>query len=115
MGSIGRKNLVLISKCLSNNSQFWHTDNFTASKIVESGSSKSEAVKKKLFMSAYEKYKPQISLKISTALAGEQCRNLQSAMTTSKNSPFKPIIEKWNTMAADYFVYYKISKSSRFN
>ena len=47
MASTGRKNLVLISKCLSNNSQFWHTDNFTASKIVESGSSKSEAVKKK--------------------------------------------------------------------
>ena len=57
--------LVLISKCLSNNSLFWHTDKFTASKIVQSGRSKPKlqikAVKKKkkLFMSVYEKYKPQ--------------------------------------------------------
>ena len=43
--------LVLISKCLSNNSLFWHTDKFTASKIVQSGRSKPKlqikAVKKK--------------------------------------------------------------------
>ena len=32
--------LVLMSKCLSINSLFWHTDKFTASKIVESGRSK---------------------------------------------------------------------------
>ena len=42
---------VLMSKCLSNNSLFWHTDKFTASKIVESGRSKPKqqikAVKKK--------------------------------------------------------------------
>ena len=55
--------LVLISKCLANNSLFWHTENFTASKTKESGSRKPKkqikAVKKKLFMSVYEKYKPQ--------------------------------------------------------
>ena len=57
--------LVLISKCLSNNSLFWHTDNFTASKIIESGSNKPKLqikgakLKKTLFMSLYEKYKPQ--------------------------------------------------------
>ena len=59
---------VLMSKCLNNNSLFWHTDKFTASKIVESGRSKPKlqikAVKKKeqeekLFMSVYEKHKPQ--------------------------------------------------------
>ena len=42
--------LVVISRCLSNNSLFWPTDNFTARKILESGSSKPElqmkAVKK---------------------------------------------------------------------
>ena len=32
--------LLLISKCLSNNSPFWHSDKFTASKIVESSRSK---------------------------------------------------------------------------
>ena len=62
--------LVLISKCLSNNLLFCHTDKVIASKIVESGRSKPKlqikAVKKKkkkerkkLFMSVYEKYKPQ--------------------------------------------------------
>ena len=40
---------------------------------------------------------------------------LQSLMTTFENSTFKPIIEKWNTMNVDYFVYYKSSKCSRFN
>ena len=58
-----------MSEYLSNNSLFWQTvhilANFTASKIVESGSSKPEmhtkVLKKreKLFMSAYEKCKPQ--------------------------------------------------------
>ena len=60
--------LMLMSKCLNNNLLFWHTDKFTESKIVESGRSKLkqqiETVKKKkrkekLFMSVYEKYKPQ--------------------------------------------------------
>ena len=42
MGSVGNKYITLCSppECLSNNSLFWHTDNFAASKIVESGSSK---------------------------------------------------------------------------
>ena len=56
--------LVLMSKCLSNISLFWHADKFTASKIVQSGRSKPKlqikaVKKKKLFMSVYEKYKPQ--------------------------------------------------------
>ena len=55
MGSTGRKNLALISKCLSNNSLFWHADNFTANKIVESCGSKSEAVKKNSFLCLHMK------------------------------------------------------------
>ena len=42
MVSAGNKYFTLCSppECLSNNSLFFHTDNFATSKIVESGSSK---------------------------------------------------------------------------
>ena len=63
-GEYGQLILYLVLKCLSNNSLFWHTDNVTASKIVESGNSKPElqinAVKKR-FSSLYIK---DINLKI---------------------------------------------------
>ena len=77
MGSAVSKYVTLCSppEFLSNNSLFWHTDNFAASKIVESGSSKSKlqtkAVKKrkkKLFMSANEKYKPQYLALVQRAM-----------------------------------------------
>ena len=38
--------LCSLPKFLNNNSLFWHTDNFVASKIVESGSSKLELQEK---------------------------------------------------------------------
>ena len=66
MGSASSKYMTLCSppECLSNNSLFWHTNNFAASKMVESGSSKSNLQtkaeqKRKFFMSANGKYKPQ--------------------------------------------------------
>ena len=31
----------------------------------------------------------------------------QSVMSTLENSTFKPIIEKWNNMTVDCFLYYK--------
>ena len=42
MGSVGSKYVTLCSppECLSNNSLFSHTDNFAASQIVQSSSSK---------------------------------------------------------------------------
>ena len=40
---------------------------------------------------------------------------IDRVMSTLENSTFKPIIEKWNTMTVDYFLYYKSSKCSRFN
>ena len=40
---------------------------------------------------------------------------IDSVMSTFENSTFKPIIEKWNTITVDYFLYYKSSKCSRFN
>ena len=43
------------------------------------------------------------------------CGNWYSVMSTFETSTFKPIIEKWNTMTVDYFLYYKSSKCSRFN
>ena len=56
MGSVGSKYVTLCSppECLSNNSLLWHTDdNFPASKIIESGSSRPKlqikAVKKEVF------------------------------------------------------------------
>ena len=44
MARAGNKYFTLCSlpQCLSNNSPFWYSDNFAASKIVESGSSKPE-------------------------------------------------------------------------
>ena len=40
---------------------------------------------------------------------------IDSVMSTFENSTFKPIIEKWNTITVDYFLYYKSSKCSRFD
>ena len=40
---------------------------------------------------------------------------IDSVMSTFENSTFKPIIEKWNTITVDYFLYYESSKRSRFN
>ena len=40
---------------------------------------------------------------------------IDRVMSTFKNSTFKPIIEKWNTITIDYFLNYKSSKCSRFN
>ena len=42
--------LCSLPKFLNNNSLFWHTDNFAASKIVESGSSKPELQEKAIKM-----------------------------------------------------------------
>ena len=39
---------------------------------------------------------------------------IDSVMSTFENSSFKAITEKWNTITADYFLYYKSSKCFRF-
>ena len=39
---------------------------------------------------------------------------IDSVMSTFENSTFKAITEKWNTITADYFLYYKSSKCFRF-
>ena len=96
--------LVLISKWLSNNSLFWHTDKFTVSKIVESGRSKPKLqikVVKKNFSCLYMK---NINHKIPR-ISPES--NMEIDRVSFENSTFKPIIEKWNTMTIVYFLYYK--------
>ena len=40
---------------------------------------------------------------------------IDCVMSAFENSTFKPIIEKWNAITVDYFLYYKSSKCSRFN
>ena len=40
---------------------------------------------------------------------------IDRVMSTLENSTFKPVIEKWNTMTVDYFLYYKSLKCSRSN
>ena len=40
---------------------------------------------------------------------------IECADNIRKNSTFKPITEKWNTVTVYCFAYYKSSKCSRFN
>ena len=107
--------LVLMSKCLSNNSLFWHTDKFTASKIVESGRSKPKlqikAVKKRKSFSCL--HMKNINQKI-TRISPESTVEIDRVWCQhSKILPSN--VEKWNTMTVDYFLYYKRLKCSRSN
>ena len=106
LGRAGSKYFTLCSslECLSNNSLFWHMDNFAIRKIVASGSSKS-----KLQIKVNENYKPQNTLHQS----GEQWENWQKVMTPFGNFIFKLIIEEWTTMTVDCFAYCKSSRCSR--
>ena len=83
--------------------------------MVESGRSKPKlqikAVKKKSFSCLYMENTNHKIPRISP----ESNAKINSLLSTFKNSTFKPIIEKWNTITVDYFLYYKSSKCSRFN
>ena len=110
--------LVLISKCLSNNLLFWHTDKFTASKIVESGRSKlklqTKAVEKSfscLYMKNINHKIPRISPESNVEIDRVWCKH-------SKILPSNLLYiykKNWNTMTVDSFLFYKSLKCSRFN
>ena len=117
MGSASNKYFTL---CSSPNAwviihYFGDIDNFTASKIVESGRSKPKLQIKAVKKSFSCLYMKNINQKNTPHWSGEQCGNWKSVISTFGNSTFRPIIEKWNAMTVDYFLYYKSSKCSRFN
>ena len=105
-----------LSKFLNNNSLFWHTDNFTASKIVESGSSKEKTIK--IFDICEVK---NLNLEI-TWISRENSKDADIISKLIdyddqivKNSTFKFLTNNWGTMNIDRFGSYKNSKCSRFN
>ena len=105
-------------KFLNNNLLFLHTNNFAASKIVESSSSKPELQEKAIKIFDICKVK-NLNLEI-TWISRE---NNEDADFISKlidydnwrvkNSTFKFLIKKWGTMTVDRFASYKNSKYSR--
>ena len=112
--------LCSLPKFLNNNYLFGHTDNFAASKIVESGSSKPELQEKAIKIFDICKVK-NINLEI-TWISRENnkdadfiSRSIDHDDWIVKNSTFKFLTKKWGTMTVDRFASYKNSKCSRFN
>ena len=112
--------LCSLPNFLNTNSLFWHTDNFAASKIVESGISKSELHEKAIKIVDICKAK---NLHLEITWINRE--NNKGADFISKlighddwivkNSTFKFLTKMWRTMTVDRFASYKNSKCSRFN
>lgn len=115
-----RFSLTSIPSYLSNNTLFWYTDNFAASKIVESGSNKSELQVKALEIFDICKTK-NIDLKINW-ISRENNKEADCISKIIDHDDwvvntffFKFITNKWGKITIDRFASSKNTKSPRFN